>query len=206
MKKKIITIIVLVVLFAVIIFISSPNLSPLYGGGIAFWAFVISVFSVIFLIQSAGAKNIVIQQQDGVIRPVMPKKGRAYLLVAAAPWVILILLSIYSSVLFHVNRYKNQMPEPEVRQFSADLQPIDISQLPVVDRELAALLADKKLGEKPALGSQVTLGDADDPEGERQARLGRPAPPFGVFQVGVQHSRHTGVYLCLCHKPQGRDL
>ena len=51
------------------------------------------------------------------------------------------------------------MPEPEVRQFSADLQPIDISQLPVVDRELAALLADKKLGEKPALGSQVTLGD-----------------------------------------------
>jgi hypothetical protein len=159
MKKRIVAIIVLIVLFALIIFLASPNLSPLYGSGLAFWAFVITVFCAVFLIQSTGARNIVAQQLDGLIRPVMPKKGRVFLIIAAVPWIILILMGIYSSVLFHVNRYKNQMPEPEVRQFSADLQPIDISQLPVVDRELAALLADKKLGEKPALGSQVALGE-----------------------------------------------
>lgn len=51
------------------------------------------------------------------------------------------------------------MPEADIREFSSDLQPIDVSQLPVVDTNLAAILADKKLGEKPALGSQVTLGD-----------------------------------------------
>ena len=158
MKKKITAVIVLIIFFAVIIFWSSPNLSPLYSGGLAFWAFVISAVSVVLYLVKTGAKNVVVQDRNGIIRPSVPKKGRTYLLVAAIPWAILILVSIYSSVLFHVNRYKNQLPEPEVRTFSADLQPIDISQLPVVDRELASLLADKKLGEKPALGSQVSLG------------------------------------------------
>ncbi len=158
MKKKIITILVLVVIFAAIIFLTSPNLNPIYGEGLGFWAFVITVFAVVLLLQSAGAKNVV-YQENGTIKYSVPKKGRRYLLIAAIPWVILILLSIYSSALFHVNKYRDQMPEPEVREFSSDVQPIDVSQLPVVDSELASLLADKKLGEKPALGSQVTLGD-----------------------------------------------
>lgn len=158
MKRNITASLILAVIFAVIIFMISPNLNPLYSEGLTFWAFVISVFSIVFLLLNTGTKNIV-YQKNGAIRYSVPKKGRVYLLVAAAPWVILILLSIYSSVLFHVNSYKNQMPEPEVRAFSSDVQPIDISQLPVVDSELASLLADKKLGEKPALGSQVTLGD-----------------------------------------------
>lgn len=158
MKRNFIASLILVIIFAVVIFLTSPNLNPLYGEGLTFWAFVISVFSIVFLLLKSGAKNIV-YQNNGTVRYSVPKKGRVYLLVAAAPWVILILLSIYSSALFHVNSYKNQMPEPEVRVFSSDVQPIDISQLPVVDSELASLLADKKLGEKPALGSQVTLGD-----------------------------------------------
>jgi hypothetical protein len=157
MKKKIITILILVIIFAAIIFFAAPNLNPVYGDGLAFWAFVITVFSVVLLLQSAGTKNIV-YQENGTIKYAVPKKGRRYLLIAAIPWIILILLAIYSSVLFHVNSYRDQMPAPEIREFSADMQPIDVSQLPVVDSELASLLADKKLGEKPSLGSQVTLG------------------------------------------------
>jgi hypothetical protein len=88
----------------------------------------------------------------------LPKRGRGYLLVAAVPWVVIVLVNIYSTVLFHQESYKNQMPEPESRVFKSDVQAIDIERLPIVDRNLAALLADKKLGEKPALGSQVTLG------------------------------------------------
>ncbi len=158
MKKKILTLVFLTVALAAIIFLTSPNLNPIYGEGLAFWAFVISVYSITLLLQREGAKNVV-YQEDGMIRYKVPKKGRIYLIIAAAPWAILILLGIYSSVLFHVNTYKNQMPEAEVREFSSDLQPIDVSQLPVVDADLAALLADKKLGERPSLGSQVMLGE-----------------------------------------------
>jgi hypothetical protein len=158
MKKKIIAIVILVIIFAGIIFLTSPNLNPLYGEGLAFWAFVITVFCAVLFLSSVGTKNVV-YQRDGVIKYSVPKKGRRFVLIAAIPWGILILLAIYSSALFHVNAYKNQMPEPEVREFASDVQPIDVNQLPVVDSELASILADKKLGEKPALGSQVTLGD-----------------------------------------------
>ncbi len=101
MKKRIISILILVVIFAVIIFFTSPNLNPIYGEGLAFWAFAIIVFSAIFLFQSAGKKGIV-YQDNGAIKYTVPKKGRRYIIIAAVPWVILILLAIYSSVLFHV--------------------------------------------------------------------------------------------------------
>ena len=156
-KKKAASLLVLVLLYGVITFVISPNLNPLYGEGIGFWGFIITSFSlVLWRLNSSG--NRVIDQNDGTVRFNVPKRGRVFLVIAAAPWVVLIIVNIFSSVLFHQNSYKNQMPEPENRVFSADVQAIDIERLPVVDRSLAALLADKKLGEKPALGSQVVLG------------------------------------------------
>ena len=43
-------------------------------------------------------------------------------------------------------------------EFSNEIEHIDLNQLPIIDTELAAKLADKKLGEIPSLGSQVTIG------------------------------------------------
>jgi len=47
----------------------------------------------------------------------------------------------------------------EYREFSSDVQAVDMTQVPIVDQMLAANLADKKLGERPSLGSQVRLGE-----------------------------------------------
>ncbi|HEY5524648.1 MAG TPA: cell shape-determining protein [Clostridium sp.] len=43
-------------------------------------------------------------------------------------------------------------------EFSNEIEHIDLKQLPIIDTELAAKLADKKLGEIQSLGSQVTIG------------------------------------------------
>ena len=157
-KVKVVAPLILVLIFGVIIFLTSPNLNPLYKEGLGFWGIVITAFSLLFWMLNAGGTNVILQNV-GAARFNVPKRGRRYLAVAAAPWVILMIVTVYSSVLFHTDSYKNQMPEPENRTFSSDVQAIDIARLPVVDSSLAALLADKKLGEKPALGSQVTLGD-----------------------------------------------
>ncbi|MEL4106567.1 hypothetical protein AAFA46_06990 [Oscillospiraceae bacterium WX1] len=158
MKKYVITTGVLLILYALIVFFFSPNLNPLYGEGLAFWAFLITVVSLAFMIMRSGRQNIVFSM-SGAVRYKLPNKGRFYLLAAGAPWVLFILAGIFSAPLFHVNAYKEQLKEPQLREFASDVQPIDISQLPVVDSELASLLADKKLGERSSLGSQVTLGD-----------------------------------------------
>ncbi len=157
-KSKVIILLILVLLFGAIIFLAAPNLNPLYDDGLSFWAFVITAFSVAVWQLNVGGRKFILLN-DSAAKFNMLKRGRKYLIVAAAPWVILIIASIFSSVLFHTDSYKNQMPEPENRVFSSDVQAIDIERLPVVDSSLATLLADKKLGEKPALGSQITLGD-----------------------------------------------
>ena len=79
--------------------------------------------------------------------------------VIAVPWVLLILVSLLSSPLFGSKSYRDQLGDPEVRTFSSDIQVMDQNQLPIVDKALAANLADKKLGERPSLGSQVYLGE-----------------------------------------------
>ncbi|PRR83848.1 cell shape-determining protein [Clostridium vincentii] len=44
-------------------------------------------------------------------------------------------------------------------EFSDEIENIDLNQLPIIDTELAEKLADKKLGEIPSLGSQVSIGE-----------------------------------------------
>lgn len=155
--KKVKTIVLtgLVLIFGCMIFLTFPNLSPFYREGISFWGLVITSFAVALWILKTGTQHFS-SVSDGIY---FLRSGRKYFIAAAAPWVILILVNVFSSVLFHVQSYKNQMPEPENRAFTSDVQAIDLSQLPVVDESLAFRLADKKLGEKPALGSQVILGE-----------------------------------------------
>lgn len=153
-KVKIIIFLIFAALLGLFVFVTSPNLNPLYPEGLTFWGFVITAVCLLLWILRTGAYKLGATAGAGMFH-----SGRRYGIIAIAPWVILVVISIFSSVLFHTNRFKNQMPEPENRVFSSDIQAIDISQLPVVDESLASLLADKKLGEKPSLGSQVTLGE-----------------------------------------------
>ena len=165
-KARLIVCIILIVFFGTILFIAAPNLNPLYPEGLSFWAFVITAFSgVLALTEGIGgirqfSRVFSADFHDSRVRRLhFGKKGRTVLAIVAVPWLLLILGGVFSSVIFHVGTYRGQMPQPEQRQFSADVQPIDVSQLPVVDQDLAWKLADKKLGEKPSLGSQVTLGE-----------------------------------------------
>ena len=159
-KKTVIAIVILLVIYGLILFFGAPNLNPLYSDGLAFWAFLITVtVFVVWLMKNAGrAKSFVHDGRVNIPRGSL-KLRSLWIAVAAAPWVILIVVNIGSAVLFHSPRYRDQLGSPQKRVFTSDLQPIDVSQLPVVDQSLAANLADKELGEKPALGSQVTLGD-----------------------------------------------
>lgn len=151
------------VLVALLLFFGYPNLSPLYPDGFALWGVVLDIVVAAVLVfrQIAKKEKVTdfkrIRSGGDFIRFLKP--GIVGAVLIAAPWVLCILIYGYSTVLFHVNAYKNQMPQPQDRTFSSDVQPLDVSELPVVDSSLATLLADKQLGDNPALGSQVVLGD-----------------------------------------------
>lgn len=159
MKKRITATAVIVLIYALIIFFAAPNLNPLYGNGMAFWGCLLASAVVIILIYKGVINIFSDNKYDVKGAGKIPKKFVCALIIAAAaPWVILVVVNIYTIPFFHSSRYRDQLQQPESRTFTSDMQAIDVSQLPIVDSSLAYKLADKKLGEKPALGSQVVLG------------------------------------------------
>lgn len=142
-------------------FIEAVNLNPLYFEGALFWCMLITAYIISWAIFKFGdLMPKLVQGENGRIgfegsKPI-PKKVKIVFIV---PWAFLALMLILSSALINWPAYRDQLGEPEIKTFSSDMQAMDINQIPIVDEALAKKLADKKLGERPSLGSQVFLGD-----------------------------------------------
>ncbi|MDY2630249.1 MAG: cell shape-determining protein [Clostridium sp.] len=85
--------------------------------------------------------------------------NKKYGLVASLVAVIYIFSLIVFSPIFNYKAHRGLIGKVEEVEFSNEIQHIDLKQLPTIDKEVAYKLADKKLGEIPSLGSQVTIGD-----------------------------------------------
>ena len=146
------------------VFVNSLNISPFYMEGATFWcaAFTAYVLAGVFLhYGTIFAQRVApAEEEHGPYRVVprlqLPKWA---IWMVAVPWGFLIIMNIISSPLVSFPAYRDQLGTPEQRTFTSDVQVMDITKLPVVDQDLAGKLADKKLGERPSLGSQVYLGE-----------------------------------------------
>lgn len=79
--------------------------------------------------------------------------------IASGAAVVLYLgLMAYSSPLFNYQAHRDLIGGVKEVSFSDQIDYIDLDQVPIIDEELADKLADKKLGDIPSLGSQVTVG------------------------------------------------
>lgn len=164
-KYKLWTYIGMVVLIGVYMFIEVPNLNPLFFDGAVFWAVIITGFVAVWGMFRFG--EIIIQLNPDVSqgeRPVNYVSRRKFpkwtKFLLAAPWIFIVLTLIFSSVFIQWKTYRDQLGTSQVMEFASDMQAVDLRQVPVVDKELALNLADKKLGERPSLGSQVVKGEA----------------------------------------------
>ena len=73
--------------------------------------------------------------------------------------VVLLFGGLASSALFNSTSMYNQIGKFNEKSFKNDVLEIDTAQIPTVDIALASKVADKKLGEETALGSQVKVGE-----------------------------------------------
>lgn len=73
--------------------------------------------------------------------------------------LLYIAINILCSPIISYKSHRNLIGDVEGVEFSDEIEPIDLNQLPTIDKELASKLADKKLGEIPSLGSQVEIGE-----------------------------------------------
>ena len=77
-------------------------------------------------------------------------------IVVAILYVVVLFLC---SPILNYKAHRDLVGTVDEIEFSNEIEHIDLKQLPTIDTELAAKLADKKLGEIPSLGSQVTIGE-----------------------------------------------
>lgn len=159
-KKYILFYAILALLVGIYIFVSAPNLSPFYSEGAFFWLILISIcilVPTIFSFKLEAATDNSGKPTFHFGKGAKPKK--VIIVVLVILWGAFILINLIFTPLFFWKQYRDQMPEPIEKEFTSHVQAIDLTQIPIVDADLAKTLADKKLGEKPSLGSQVVIGE-----------------------------------------------
>ena len=150
----------LTAIFFILIIFQGPNLNPLYPDGAFSWCFIISCYVVLNFFVALGSVRVGANEygrpQISIDKSVRGYK-RGFVLLAIL-WVLYFGVSILSMPLFNYKAYRDQLGVPAVSEFTDTVQPLALDQLPIVDKNLARELADKKVGENPGLGSQVILG------------------------------------------------
>ena len=155
---------VITLLVLLYVFVEAPTLSPLYLDGAIFWAVLITIYVGLNALMKIGEFSFDAEKtQPGQVpfsfsaRQKFPKFSAV---IIAVPWILIVVVMILCSVFFQWKAYRDQLGEPEIKKFDNEVQAIDVAQIPIVDENLALQLAQKKLGERPALGSQVALYSA----------------------------------------------
>ena len=138
-----------VLLAWIVYYLFQPALNFFLGGGFLFISFLIIVAAANICMYASSEEN------DGA--PFMMLIPIIILLL-----VIGIIIAFSGSSIFNSQKMYTQIGEIKEKSFTGDIVEIDNSQIPIVDVKLAENLADKKIGEKKALGSMVELGNFDN--------------------------------------------
>ena len=155
---------VITLLVLLYVFVEAPTLSPLYLDGAIFWAVLITIYVGLNALMKIGEFSFDAEKtQPGQVPfsfSASQKFPKLSAVIIAVPWILIVVVMILCSVFFQWKAYRDQLGEPEIKKFDNEVQAIDVAQIPIVDENLALQLAQKKLGERPALGSQVALYSA----------------------------------------------
>ena len=159
-KRQLLLNLALTIFFVLAVIVRGPNLNPLYSDGAFTWCFVISCYVILNFFICLGSMRLNTNEYgrmqlsiDSSVKSV--KKGFVLLAIL---WVLYFAVTLISMPLFNYKAYRDQLGSPQVSEFNETVQPLALNQLPIVDKDLARELADKKVGENPGLGSQVVLG------------------------------------------------
>lgn len=153
--------ILLTAFFLIMIIINGPNLNPLYSDGAMAWCFILSCYvGLNFLLALGGLKVEMDPYHRMHVRMDNSIKGVKYgVFLLCVIWAAYVIVMIVSTPIFNYPAYRDQLGQADTSEFTDSVQPLSLSQLPIVDQALARELADKKVGENPGLGSQVVLGE-----------------------------------------------
>ena len=149
MKKKIMAGLVVLILAFIYYYVTLPAINIHESG---FWFFLIAVI-VICLLMYAIRKGF--RSKAEVQSSKVMKTGLYAIALVIAVYVIGTLLS---SPIINANKYQ-QLAVPEERDFTQDIEEISYDQIPLLDKESAELLGNRKMGSMVDMVSQFEVSN-----------------------------------------------
>lgn len=117
-----------------------------------FWFFLVAVIGIIVVVYAIRKRlygTIQLKQSKGI------KAGVILMLVIIAVYAV---GSLLSSPIINAKKYQN-LVTPEERDFTEDIQEISFNQIPLLDKDSAVLLGNRKMGSMVDMVSQFEVSD-----------------------------------------------
>lgn len=123
-----------------------------------FWVFVIMVLAVSLLVSGGKAVHMQSLSELGELKEHIKsrKSLKVIFLAMIAVCVVYGAGSILSSPIINANKYQKLL-EPVTGSFSEDIQPVNYSQIPLLDKDSAELLGNRKMGSMVDMVSQFEV-------------------------------------------------
>ncbi|MEG6585461.1 hypothetical protein [Dendrosporobacter sp. 1207_IL3150] len=143
------------------------------------------------------------QNYSGLLKKYKILAGLGATLALVGLMNLLILPILTSLPLFYSQSYRNLLGEVKESSFTSDIEPINLAQIRIVDEETARRLAEKKIGEVPALGSQVQMGELALQKIKGKLYYVAPLEHRGIFQWFSNFARGSeGLVMVSATNPQ----
>lgn len=149
LKGKILTTLVLVVLAGIYYYVTIPAIN-IHNSG--FWFFLIGIIAVALILYALRKKmHTMYEVKNSKVMKFGVGIGLAVIVVYAIG-------SILSSPIVNANKYQ-QLVKPEERNFTEDIEQISFNQIPLLDKDSAAILGNRKMGSMVDMVSQFEVSD-----------------------------------------------
>lgn len=130
-----------------------------------FWFFIIAVFVIATIISLFCGSRLKIHQSEGgainvdLNKPIRKNRLFKLLLIATLALILIFIIgSILSSPIINAKKYR-ELINIEERDFSTDVEQISFKDIPILDKESAALLGSRKMGSMVEFVSQFEVAD-----------------------------------------------
>lgn len=158
-KRTGIILLVLLVLVGIYYYVSLPAIN-IHAAG--FWTFILSLLAVLLVIAAVrgmsgqGRRGNLSEELKGLKSIKGKKSVKCLLILFCAVFLFYIGGSILSSPIINAKKYQKLL-EPETRDFAEDVEQVDYNQIPLLDKDSAELLGNRKMGSMVDMVSQFEV-------------------------------------------------
>ena len=148
-KAKVFLTFLVILIAGIYYYVTIPAIN-IHASG--FWTFILSV--IVLLLAAYGIKMRFTSFQEAKRSKVFRIGG----ILFAALVIVFAVGSILSSPIVNAKKYRNLLTIEE-RDFSKDIQSVNFSQIPLLDKDSAAILGNRKMGSMVDMVSQFEVSD-----------------------------------------------